>query len=149
MYFIMNNKCVERLIRFDSIRLFKLFEIFYYTVISFIFTIIFIISVEKLSFNFKIYGNTKKGEVDNITLIKDILIDLLILVLFIYYLKKILSCIPFIFAPLNNKYKPSMKDEIYIGLGLGSAAPLYSSLYLSVKNKMEIIIERIKKHLLL
>ena len=73
----------------------------------------------------------------------------LILVLFIYYLKKILSCIPFIFAPLNNKYKPSMKGEIYIGLGLGSAAPLYSSLYLSVKNKMEIIIERIKKHLLL
>ena len=42
-----------------------------------------------------------------------------------------------------------MKGEIYIGLGLGSAAPLYSSLYLSVKNKMEIIIERIKKNLLL
>tara|TARA_B100000963_G_C22115792_1_gene446863 strand:+ start:44 stop:487 length:444 start_codon:yes stop_codon:yes gene_type:complete len=144
----MNNKCIERLIRFDSIRLFKLFEIFYYTIISFIFTIIFIISTEKLSFNFKIYENEKKDGVDNITLIKEILFDLLILVLFIYYLKKILGCIPFIFAPLNKKYKPSIKGEIYIGIGLGSAAPLYSSLYFSIKNKMEILNERIKKDII-
>ena len=145
----MNNKCIQRLIRFDSIRLFKLIEIFYYTIISFVFTVIFIISIEKSSVIFKIYEKKEESEIDNSTLIKDILIDILVLVLFMYYLKKILSCIPFIFAPLNNKYKPSMKGEIYIGLGLGSAAPLYSSLYLSVKNKMEIIIERIKKNLLL
>ena len=111
-------------------------------------TIIFIISAEKLSFNFKIYKNEKKYEVDNITLIKEILFDLLILVLFIYYLKKILGCIPFIFAPLNKKYKPSIKGEIYIGIGLGSAAPLYSSLYFSIKNKMEILNERIKKDII-
>jgi len=145
----MNNKCIQRLLRFDSIRLFKLIEIFYYTIISFVFTVIFIISIEKSPINFKIYEKKEESKIDNSTLIKDILIDILVLVLFMYYLKKILSCIPFIFAPLNNKYKPSMKGEIYIGLGLGSAAPLYSSLYLSVKNKMEIIIERIKKQLLL
>lgn len=145
----MDNKCIQRLIRFDSIRLFKLIEIFYYTIISFVFTVIFIISIEKSPVNFKIYEKKEESEIDNSILIKDILIDILVLVLFMYYLKKILSCIPFIFAPLNNKYKPSMKGEIYIGLGLGSAAPLYSSLYLSVKNKMEIIIERIKKHFLL
>ena len=144
----MNNKCIERLIRFDSIKLLKLIEIFYYTIISFIFTVIFIISIDKSSFNFIVYENKRESEIDNFTLIKDILIDILVLVLFMYYLKKILSCIPFILAPLNNKYKPSMKGEIYIGLGLGSAAPLYSSLYLSVKNKMEIIIKRIKKSLL-
>lgn len=145
----MNNKCIERLLRFDSIRLFKLIEIFYYTIISFVLTVIFIISIEKSPINFKIYEKKEESKIDNSTLIKDILIDILVLVLFMYYLKKILSCIPFIFASLNNKYKPSMKGEIYIGLGLGSAAPLYSSLYLSVKNKMEIIIERIKKNLLL
>jgi hypothetical protein len=141
----MNNKCVERLIRFDSIRIFKLMEIVYYTILSFIITNIFTTIINNdniLPYVFKKYDN---DEASNIVLIKDIFIDLILLALFIYYLKKMLSCIPFILAPLNKNYKPSFKGEIYIGLGLGSSLVLYNSLYSSIKSKLLLFNKRIDK----
>jgi hypothetical protein len=147
MYYIMNNKCVERLIRFDSIRIFKLIEIVYYTILSFIITNIFTTIINNdniLPYVFKKYDNDNDEE-SNIVLIKDIFIDLIFLSLFIYYLKKILSCIPFIFAPLNKDYKPSMKGEVYIGIGLGSSLVLYNSLYSSIESKLLLFNKRIDK----
>tara|TARA_B100000902_G_C27097183_1_gene806881 strand:- start:17 stop:448 length:432 start_codon:yes stop_codon:yes gene_type:complete len=141
----MNNKNIERLLRFDSIRIFKLFEIFYYTILSFIITNIFTIIINDdniFQYIFKTYDN---NETSNLGLIKDIFIDLMVLVVFIYYLKKILNCFPFIFAPLNNKYKPSMKGEVYVGIGLGSSLVLYNSLYDSIKSKLKILNERLYK----
>jgi len=140
-----NSKCVERLIRIDSIRLFKLLEIFYYTIISFIITNIFTKFINNdniFPYVFKTYDNDKES---TFRLIKDITIDSLVLVVFIYYLKKILNCIPFIFAPLNKKYKPSMKGEVYIGIGLGTAFPLYISLYDSIKSKLKVLNKRLDK----
>lgn len=145
MYYIMNNKCVERLIRFDSIRIFKLIEIVYYTILSFIITNIFTTIINNdniLPYVFKKYDNDEES---NIVLIKDIFIDLISLSLFIYYLKKILSCIPFIFASLNKDYKPSMKGEVYIGIGLGSSLVLYNSLYSSIESKLLLFNKRIDK----
>lgn len=139
----MNNKCVERLIRFDSIRIFKLMEIVYYTILSFVITNIFTTIINNdniLPYVFKTYDN---DETSNIMLIKDIFIDLILLVIFTYYLKKLLSCIPFILAPLNKNYKPSFKGEIYIGIGLGSSLVLYNSLYGSIKSKLLLFNKRI------
>ena len=140
-----NSKCIERLLRFDSIRVFKLLEIFYYTIISLIITYIFTTILHSdiiLPYVFKTYDNDKES---NIILIKDIFIDLLVLVIFIYYLKKILSCIPFIIAPLNKYYKPSMKGEVYIGIGLGSSLVLYNSLYDSISSKLKVLNKRVNK----
>lgn len=141
----MNNKCVERLIRFDSIRIFKLMEIVYYTILSFVITNIFTTIINNdniLPYVFKTYDN---DETSNIMLIKDIFIDLILLVIFTYYLKKLLSCIPFILAPLNKNYKPSFKGEIYIGIGLGSSLVLYNSLYSSIESKLLLFNKRIDK----
>jgi len=139
----MNN--FDRLVRFDSIRIFKLLEIFYYTIISFILTYVFTTLINNdniIPYVFKTYENDEES---NITLIKDIFIDLMVLVIFIYYLKKLLSCIPFIFAPLNKNYKPSMKDEVYVGIGLGSSLVLYDSLYYSIKSKLKVLNKRVNK----
>ena len=139
----MNN--FDRLVRFDSIRIFKLLEIFYYTIISFILTYVFTTLINNdniIPYVFKTYENDKES---NITLIKDIFIDLMILVIFIYYLKKLLSCIPFIFAPLNKNYKPSFKGEIYVGIGIGSSIVLYNSLYNTIKSKLKVLNKRVNK----
>ena len=142
-----NSKCIERLLRFDSIRVFKLLEIFYYTIISLIITYIFTTILHSdiiLPYVFKTYDNDNDKE-SNTNLIKDIFIDLFVLVIFIYYLKKILSCIPFIIAPLNKYYKPSMKGEVYIGIGLGSSLVLYISLYDSINSKLKVLNKRVNK----
>tara|TARA_A100001015_G_scaffold24226_2_gene27359 strand:+ start:76 stop:513 length:438 start_codon:yes stop_codon:yes gene_type:complete len=118
----------KRLIRMDDIRLFKLFEISYYTLISFILTLITANILENdkyMPYVFKTYDYNKTSI---IKLSIDIFIDLIILVIYLYYLRKFLLIIPFIFAPLNKNYKPSMKDEVTIGVSLGSGLILYKSL---------------------
>lgn len=123
------DNAYKRLVRFDDIRLFKLIEISYYTLISFVLTLITANILENdnyIPYVFKTYDYDKT----NITILFiDICIDLIILVVYLYYLRKFLLIIPFIFAPLNKNYKPSMKGEVTVGVALGSGIILYKSLY--------------------
>mgnify|MGYP003682409577 FL=1 len=137
------NKNLESLLRVDSIRLFKLLEIVYYALISFFVTLIVANILEDddtLPFIFKKYDYEKApmGK-----LLIDIVIDLTFLCVFLYYLKKLLTCIPFVLAPLNNKYNPSMKGEVMVGIGLGTGIILYTSLY-TIKDKLKVFDEKFK-----
>jgi len=140
------ESCYDRLIRFDSIRLFKLLEIVYYTIISFIITALFANLLENKNlfpYIFKHYDYEKHGIG---YLLKDIIVDLSILTIFIYYLKKFLSCIPFIFSSLNKKYKPSMKDEVTVGIVLGTGIILYKSLT-SITHKLKPFNIKLKEYI--
>ena len=136
----------DRLIRFDSIRLFKILEIIYYTLLSFIITLIIanlLDDKDVASFIFKKYDFEKANI---LKLFIDIIIDLIFLVLLMYYLKKLLNCIPFVFASLNKKYKPSMKDEVNIGIGIGSGIILYVSLE-TIKLKLKVLDKKLKSYI--
>lgn len=127
--------CFKRIFRSDSIRLFKLFEIIYYTIISFIITLIVGNLVENDNYMPYIFKKYDYEKVDKWTLLKDILIDLAFFSIFLYYLNKTLKCIPFILSSLNKKYIPSMKGEMITGVGIGSGIVLYTSLP-TIKDKI-------------
>lgn len=143
---MVKNDCFERLIKLDSIRLFKLLEIIYYTIISFGITIIFANLLENKNlfpYIFKHY-DYKKSEMSY--LLKDIIIDLSILTVFLYYLKKSLACLPFIFGSLNKKYIPSMKGEVTVGIILGTGIILYKSLY-TITDKLRAFNDKLKENI--
>lgn len=140
------ESCFNRLIRFDNIRLFKLLEIVYYTIISFVITAVFTNLLENknlVPFVFKHY-DYEKAEMGY--LLKDIIIDLSIITVYLYYLKKSLACIPFIFSGLNNKYKPSMKGEVTVGIAFGSGIILYKSLY-TISDKLGVFNKKLKEYI--
>ena len=137
-------KKFESLFRLDSIRVFKLFEIVYYTIISFIISLFIgnILEDDKIvPYIFKTYDYE---EVSIPKLLIDLLIDIVIFVIILYYIKKALHYIPFIFAPLNKKYKPSLKGEVDRGIQLGSGLILFTALS-TIKNKIEALNKKIKK----
>ena len=139
------NTNINNLLRFDKIRLFKLLEITYYAIISLMITGLvtsILVNDNLVPYIFKTYDYEKA----NITeLFIDIVIDLVILVIYIYYLNKVIKCIPFIFYGLNKNYVPSMKGENIVGIGLGSAIILYPFLKHPLSDKVETLISKIKK----
>ena len=55
-------------------------------------------------------------------------------------------CIPFVFAPLNKKYIPSLKDEVSTGVNLGFGLILYTSLA-TISEKLKALDIKIKNNL--
>jgi len=138
--------CIDRLIRLDGIRIMKLIEMIYYTLISFIITLTFTNLIEDdnlFPFAFKEY---KYSEVSAFELCKDIIIDLSILSIYLYYLKKVLSCMPFILNSLFSKYKSNMKNETSTGIILGVGLVLYTALP-TIKDKINELDTRVKKYI--
>ena len=139
-------KCFDRLTRFDIIRGIKLLEIIYYTLISFIITLIitnFFENDKLISIVFKKYDYSK---VSFYELLKDITIDISILVIYLYYLKKLLSCIPSLLVYLDKNYVSNKKNEATIGVSLGTGIIIYTSLP-TVKDKLKELDIRIKKYI--
>ena len=140
------GKCFDRLTRFDSIRAIKLLEIIYYTLISFLITLIitnFLENDEIISIVFKKYDYSK---VSFYELLKDITIDISILVIYLYYLKKLLSCIPSLLVYLDKNYVSNKKNEATIGVSLGTGVIIYTSLS-TIKDKLKELDIRIKKYI--
>jgi len=135
--------CPKRIIKMDIIRLFKLLEIVYYTIISFIITFFvanFLENDKYMPYIFKTY-DYEKASLWDISI--DIIIDLSILSIFIYYLRKSIYCIPFIFGGLNRNYKSNMKSELSTGVSLGLGITLYKSLP-TVSDKISELNRKIK-----
>ena len=141
------KKCIEKITRLDHIRLFKLIEIIYYTLISMMITLIITNILEEDSIVPYVFKTYDYSEVSGYELLKDIIIDLTILVVYIYYLKKCLSCIPsiMIFLP-SGEYISNKKNEAYMGVGLGTGIIIYTSLP-TIKDKLKELDIRIKKWL--
>ena len=137
-------KRFESLFRLDSIRVFKLFEIAYYTIISFLICLVIgnLLENDKtMPYIFKTYDYE---DVSISKLLIDLLIDIVVFVIILYYIKKALHYIPFIFAPLNKKYKPSLKGEVDRGIELGNGLILFTALS-TITDKIEALNKKIKK----
>ena len=130
----MNNN-LKRLFRFDSIRLFKLLEISYYSIIAFFLTLITINIFENDHlFPLFLIDYPEEKEIGYIKLLLNTFFDIAFIVIIIYYLRKILNCIPFLFKSFNKKYKSSLKDEMNIGITIGMGMVIYYTLH-SIKKK--------------
>ena len=132
------KKNVERLFRFDLIRVTKLLEMTQYTLITFILAFLSGILVDNICY-IDITSETI-DTISNIELITKILLQVILIVIFSYYIQKIVILIPFLF-PLTKGYIPSMKNESIIGISLAMSM-IYVSIQTNFKNKLLLLKER-------
>ena len=132
------NKNLQNLFRFDKIRLCKLLEIIQYCIIGFIITLI---SANILN-NYILSGDELKNQ-SSIYLFFNILIELIILVIVLYYIKKLVYCFPFMFSFISKNYIPSFKNESKDGYIIGSSIILMITLT-NLDKKLSELDKRIK-----
>ena len=133
------KKNVERLFRFDLIRVSKLLEITQYTIITFILAFFSGVLIDKI-----FYIDIKTETIDtisNVELVSKILLQILLIVIISYYIQKIVILIPFLF-PLTKNYIPSMKNESIIGISLAMTM-IYMSIQTNFRNKLLLLKERL------
>jgi hypothetical protein len=106
---------VERLLRFDTIRVSKLLEEVQSAIIVFVIAFFIGSMTDRL---FPIPQNVEK--ISNLDLFRDLLLQLALIVVSAYYINKIAKVIPFFFS-LNEKYVPSLHGESLAGAGLAMA----------------------------
>lgn len=106
---------VERLLRFDTVRVSKLLEQIQFAVI------VFIIAFFVGSMTDKLFPVPKDGDkITNFDLYKDLFLQLCLIVISAYYITKLAKVIPFFFS-LSEKYVPSSHGENMAGAGLAMA----------------------------
>ena len=106
------EKALERLLRFDTIRILKITEILQYSVLAFIFSLILGPIINKIMPTF----DEKKGLIINCI---ETLLHISIIIIVVYYLRKFVPIFPFIIGGAYTKYIPSMKKESLIGTTIG------------------------------
>ena len=118
------NTNFERLIRLDSIRISKIIELIYYMLIGFMITIIIsnILEMDQIP----VFNKYDYESVSLYSLLSDIIMDLVIVVLMIYYIRKIAISVPFLFGLAD--YKPNLKNEAFIGAEFGVFFIIFTSL---------------------
>lgn len=129
------KKQLNSLLKFDSIRILKLLEMIQYSIIGFILTLFFGNIINDIFF-FK-YDIQK---LTNFELLYNVLIELIIIVILLYYIRKIVLLIPFLFLFLNKKYIPSKKNEASIGYIVGIGFILNNTI-----NRLTLKIEEIDR----
>ena len=128
---------INNLLRFDKIRLCKLLEISQHCLFGFSFTLLFGNLINSIFYDDDI------EELSTIYLILIIFIELILTVLIVYYIRKIIIIIPFLFSFITNKYVPSKKDEVSNGYVIGSTLILTITLE-NLNKKFEELDRRIK-----
>tara|TARA_B110001454_G_scaffold191409_1_gene191079 strand:- start:246 stop:659 length:414 start_codon:yes stop_codon:yes gene_type:complete len=134
-------KKIKSLFRFDKIRLCKLLEISQNCIIGFIITII----IGNI-LNVKIFNEYDLENVSTYYLFLNIISELILMVIIIYYIRKIVNTIPFMFGFITNKYIPSKKDESQTGYVIGSGLIMIITLN-KLDRKIEELDKRIKTYL--
>lgn len=106
---------VERLLRFDTVRVSKLLEQIQFAVI------VFVIAFFVGSMTDKLFPVPKDVEnISDFDLYKDLFLQLCLIVISAYYITKLAKVIPFFFS-LSDKYIPSSHGENMAGAGLAMA----------------------------
>jgi hypothetical protein len=106
---------VERLLRFDTVRVSKLLEQVQFAVI------VFIIAFFVGSMTDKLFPLPKEADkMSDFNLYKDLFLQLCLIVISAYYITKVAKVIPFFFS-LSDKYIPSSHGENMAGAGLAMA----------------------------
>lgn len=111
----------ERLIRFDEIRFYKLVEIAYYSIISFLLAIFLgpILNILTPKLNDKDKDNF-------VYILIESAINFALILIVAYYIYKIVRVIPF-FLNFSDKYVSSLKGENEVALGFVTSIILYGS----------------------
>lgn len=124
---------LEKLVRFDTIRISKLLEEVQFAIIVFI--IAFFIG----SMTDRLFPLSKTpDETTDFELIKDILLQLSLIVISAYYIMKVARVVPFMFS-LSDKYIPSAHGESAAGGGLAMAI-----IFISVQKNFQTRITQLK-----
>ena len=103
---------VNRLLKFDLIRVSKLLEEVQFVIIAFVISFVIGRYIDKF---FPI--DSKIDDISNMDLIKSITLQLALIGISGYYIMKITSIIPFVFS-LTNQYIPSSHNESATGAAL-------------------------------
>ena len=111
----------EKLIRFDEIRFYKLVEIAYYSIISFLLAIFLgpILNILTPKLN-------DKDEDNFVYILIESAINFALILIVVYYIYKIVKVIPF-FLNFSDKYVSSLKGENEAALGFVTSIVLYGS----------------------
>jgi hypothetical protein len=102
---------VERLLRFDTVRVSKLLEQIQFAVIVFVIAFFIGSMIDKL------FPVQKEENISNFDLYKDLFLQLCLITISAYYITKLAKVIPFFFS-LSEKYVPSSHGENMAGANL-------------------------------
>jgi len=142
------TKTIQNLINFDSIRGMKILEMCQFCLIGFILGYL-----NGTFLNNYVFVEFKKGNYVNKEYPKlvgnlnpklwlHLLMDIIIIIITTYYLKKLTYVIPFIFAPLDTKYKPGLKSENLVGFTIGLGF-IYLRVLDHFQNRIDLLIGKI------
>jgi hypothetical protein len=138
----------DDLLRFDSIRGMKLLELCQFSLIGFVLGYINGTLLNNYVFvPFKKENYVNKGYprlVGNLNpkLWFHLTIDICIIIITTYYLKKITNVIPFIFGFLEPKYKSALKSENLIGFTIGIGF-IYLRVLDNFQSRVDLLIGKI------
>lgn len=109
---------MERLLRFDKIRLTKLFEMIQAGGISLLLSIYIGTLLDKLCG--KLFETeTKLEDISSAKLIFESIVQFSLIIITAYYIGKLTSTIPLLFS-LTDKYVSNQKNEVNRGVGMGT-----------------------------
>ena len=128
------NKNMERLVRFDKIRLLKLLEITQYSLLAF-----FIGLFLGHALNSVLPESDNKKTTTRI--VSEVILNILGIVISVYYIKKSLILFPFLLSGVKG-YVPSKKKESYIGVTIG-----FGLIFNMTQNKLHKNIEILKNRI--
>ena len=114
----------ERVIRFDTIRVCKLYELMQYTLLTI--PLAWMGSSFVTMFLKKYAAEPDKYSVGQ--LIFSIFLSVLMIVIFAYYIPKLVVVIPFLAPYQGSGYEPSKKDEAMIGVSMATGLFFFGSL---------------------
>jgi len=122
---------LQKLFSFDLIRISKLLELIQYTVLYSILTIPLSILVEN------VFPAEDKDK-SSLLIFVEIVIQMVILTLLVFYIQKIVKLIPFMF-PLTKNYKPHQSFEYNGEITIGF---IFIGTQLNIMDKIDILTER-------
>ena len=124
---------LKSVFEFNHIRLQKIMEMSQDTIVAFIVSLMAATFFNKYSFNFNINE-------DNPTILAKTLIEFIILIIVLYYIRKVISIVPFLFK-YTTKYipgRPSTDGEGLLGKVV-TVAIVFSTIVVKLKAKIKHI----------
>ena len=134
------SKKLNSLKRLDMIRVMKLLEFAQYAILA---TAAALITGPILNKSLFAAPHNKKS---TSTLLTEIFIEVGIIGVVIYYIKKIIHIIPFFFQSLYHKYIPSYHNEAMIGIAIGIDL-VFNHTQTNLIEKINIVTQRYLRYL--
>ena len=133
------SKKLKSLFEINHIRFQKILEMSQDTLVTFAFSVLAATTFNKYSFNYI------EGEKDHIILTK-LLIELIVLIIVLYYLRKIIMVVPFLFKYTKNYIpgRPSSDGEGLLGKVV-TMAIVFSTILTKLKKKISYISNNLNK----